>query len=291
MIKSRIVGLSEAVINFTEDFTDEPCQYLYTTTTCQVFQVVEDNICFVMTVINDNKKSKCCVGLYQKILNLAYKTFCFFHGTCSFILKNNNSDYDCLSKYLECFFDSYLSTLSSNSFSLLNAEGYMKFFCLEKNNFMRVYCSMNRLSSSFSDIACTALFFNDEIVWSGLNNSDMRILYYYITKCLLPKSRETKNESRGQKLDQYGRFLHGPSDFSKDEKPVLPVVHICNGTEVTKSYYLVVYTTLSSTLCMLVNSNNPPNEQWFRNVHDYLDVQQSSLAADIYEEWVARKQE
>lgn len=90
----------------------------------------------------------------------------------------------------------------------------------------------------------------------------MQTVYHYLVSTLLPAHMETElqggsmprtNTSPFQMYIPHGRYIIGPSNL-KDSSSIgkIPKVYINNDTK-PSTYHLVVYRTLSATVCLFID--------------------------------------
>lgn len=102
--------------------------------------------------------------------------------------------------------------------------------------------------------------YNDFLIWSGIEPSDMQTVYQYLITTVLPANMESelqggsmpRNVSSPFTAVRHGRFITGPTNL-KLAKTVgkVPTVYLYgNDGEVT--YFLVIYRALSATVCMFI---------------------------------------
>ncbi|KAH0511861.1 Vacuolar fusion protein CCZ1-like protein [Microtus ochrogaster] len=84
----------------------------------------------------------------------------------------------------------YLQTLHLQSCDLLDIFGGISFFPLDKMTYLKIQSFINRMEESLSIVKYTAFLYNDQLIWSGLEQDDMRILYKYLTTSLFPRHIE-----------------------------------------------------------------------------------------------------
>eukprot|EP00117_Sycon_ciliatum_P024142 scpid48332/ scgid20331/ Vacuolar fusion protein CCZ1 homolog len=198
-LKVRHVGLCEAMVQFTRTFSpNKLCDVLHTLKSRQFFMQPEPDYWIIMTVMLPCKKSTTKDGktvfeykeediqdtLYQSVLELAYQMFRLFHGPFVYIRKHH--DVDGLRHTMNHFFSKYLPQIRWPQIDLLDVFNGLSFLPLDKNVFLRVQSFINLLESSFSRIKHTVFMFTDQLVWSGLEQEDMRVLYKYLTTSLFP---------------------------------------------------------------------------------------------------------
>lgn len=71
----------------------------------------------------------------------------------------------------------------------------IQFLPLDKNTYLRVQCFINLAEATFPSIKYSVFMYNDHVVWSGLEQDDMRILYKYLTGGLLYGKNATQHPS------------------------------------------------------------------------------------------------
>jgi hypothetical protein len=108
----------------------------------------------------------------------------------------------------ESFFSSFLASVDFAKADLLDALNGIQFLPLDKNSYLRVQCLVNQIEVAFpcvrvpgfffslslslsllfhqivaacSCIVSTVFLFNDHVVWSGLEQDDIRALYRFLT--------------------------------------------------------------------------------------------------------------
>lgn len=299
------IGLSEAVTRFTATFSDKPCQSMHTQLTRQVF--FEPEPCFWMVmVLSIPFKEKLKDGqtvteyrddhvqdsVYESILQQAYRMFKLFNGTFTTILSRADGNVENLKQRLEHFYCKYLLTLKLPQGDILDVFNGITFLPLDKNTYLRIQCFINNLEASFPFIKYTAFLYNEKLVWSGLEQEDMRIMYRYLTASLFPTYLEMELQGGHARqppgVGHYGKFMTGPPDLTDDKNMgKVPRVYV-NTEEMDEECYLIVYTALSATICLLVNVKSPMNVTICRKLDTVLGPQMSKLASDIGEQYTKR---
>ncbi|CAH1794456.1 unnamed protein product [Owenia fusiformis] len=307
--KIKNIGLCEAIVNFTSTFTDAPCEVMHTQKRRQVFYQAEKNFWIVMTVtIPISHKTKDGVpyieyheddvqdSVFQAVLKQAYKMFRFFMGPFSDIMDRGNVQ--SLIQRLEHFYYRYLPTLKLDNSDILDVFNGIHFLPLDKHTYLRIQSFTNLLEATFSQIKYTAFLYNDQLVWSGLEQDDMRTMYKYLTTSLFPPFLEQElqgspvanNDRRGSSVAtlHYGRYINGPPNMS-DSSNLGKVPRVYINTESTcEECHLVVYRALSATVCLLVDASYPLQFDFYRSIDGLVGPKLSVLASDISEQYVKR---
>lgn len=91
---------------------------------------------------------------------------------------------------------------------------------------------------------------------NGLSSNDMLTLYQYLVQTLLPK--QVEKEIQGGAIaaaQRHGRFISPPEGIrTQDDLRKLVKVHLLREDETeTKQYYLIIYRTLSATVCFTID--------------------------------------
>ena len=105
---------------------------------------------------------------------------------------------------------------------MVDAFDGIQFLPLDKNTYLRVQCFINLTESTFPCIKYTVFLYNDHLVWSGLEQDDMRVLYKYLTGG--PANVEGSGAAGGS------LFVTGPEDIKNPETPInAPRLCVCGG--------------------------------------------------------------
>ncbi|XP_033106088.1 vacuolar fusion protein CCZ1 homolog [Anneissia japonica] len=309
--KIKNVGLSEAVVKFTQTFLpSKPCEALHTQKYRQLFLNVEKNFWMVMTVVvpfteklEDGKTLReyhpedVQDSVYQAVLMHAYKMFKLFMGTIQGILERTNVEQ--LKHRLDHFFSRYIATMRLNHSDILDVHAGIQFLPLDKNTYLRIQCFINLIEANFSRIKHTAFLYNDHLVWSGLEQDDMRVLYRYLSTNQFPTTLDTELKEAppskvflGQTVSStshYGKYVTGPPDLS-DETNIgrIPKIYVNTNSE-TEELHLVIYRALSATVCLMVEASTLPSFNWFKEIDNFIGPQLTKLASDISEQHASRK--
>ncbi|KAF5918260.1 hypothetical protein HPG69_002902 [Diceros bicornis minor] len=229
--KIRNVGLCEAIVQFTRTFSpSKPAKSLHTQKNRQFFNEPEENFWMVMVVRNpiiekQSKDGKPIVEyqeeelldkVYSSVLQQCYSMYKLFNGT--FLRAMEDGGVKLLKERLEKFFHRYLQTLHLQSCDLLDIFGGISFFPLDKMTYLKIQSFINRMEESLSVVKYTAFLYNDQLIWSGLEQDDMRILYKYLTTSLFPRHIEPELAGRDSpiraempgNLQHYGRSEKEP---------------------------------------------------------------------------------
>ncbi|CAO2630514.1 Vacuolar fusion protein CCZ1 homolog, partial [Lemmus lemmus] len=296
--KIRNVGLCEAIVQFTRTFSpSKPAKSLHTQKNRQFFNEPEENFWMVMVVRNpiiekQSKDGKPVVEyqeeelldkVYSSVLQQCYGMYKLFNGTFQKAMEDGGVKL--LKERLEKFFHRYLQTLHLQSCDLLDIFGGISFFPLDKMTYLKIQSFINRMEESLSIVKYTAFLYNDQLIWSGLEQDDMRILYKYLTTSLFPRHIEPELAGRDSpiraempgNLQHYGRFLTGPLNLNDPEaKCRFPKIFV-NTDDTYEELHLIVYKVTTLTL------------EFCRRLDSIVGPQLTVLASDICEQFNINK--
>ncbi|XP_074648417.1 vacuolar fusion protein CCZ1 homolog [Tubulanus polymorphus] len=306
--KIKDIGLCEAVIKFTETFSDKPCQSVHSQKRRQIFYEPEKDFWMVMTVnipttekIKDGQphteylEDDVQDHIYESVLKQAYKMFRLFMGSFYSVCKKGNVQ--SLKQRFDHFFSRYLLTLKLNTCDLLDVFNGIHFLPLDKNTYLQIQCFINNLEATFPQIHYSAFLYNDQLVWSGLEQEDMRIMYKYLTTSLFPPFTELELQGSSQSSPSasnqtgavhYGRFITGPANLN-DASNIGKVPRVFVNTDLqSEECHLLVYKALSANVCLLVDASFQMDLEFFRKLDSFLGPQLSELASGISEQYAKR---
>jgi len=250
--KTNSVGLSEGLITFTRTFSpDGLCEAVRREKHTCAFYNPEPNFWVVMIVKNpfiiktakDGKatyqyfEDEVDDALLQSIIRQSYKMFRLFNGPCQKVMDEVNVQD--LRKRLENFVPAFISTLNFEQLDLFTTLEGIQFLPVDKNVYLRIQSFVNLTEDTFPKILYSAFLFRDHLVWSGLEQDDMRAMYSYLTSPLALSEGAPGRADNGSPVRIRGRtgFVTGPEDLTKDKSPInAPRVYVGN-----KQYHLIVY--------------------------------------------------
>uniref|UniRef100_A0A4W3HB16 CCZ1 homolog, vacuolar protein trafficking and biogenesis associated n=1 Tax=Callorhinchus milii TaxID=7868 RepID=A0A4W3HB16_CALMI len=297
--KIRNVGLCEAIVQFTRTFCPtKPAKSLHTQKNRQFFHEPEESFWMVMVVSNPiiervNKDGSTVVE-YQED-ELLVSLCLLFNGT--FARSMELGGVELLIQKLEKFFFRYLQTLHLQSRDLLDVFGGISFFPLDKMTYLKIQSFVNRMEENLSLVKYTAFLYNDQLIWSGLEQDDMRILYKYLTTSLFPRHMEPEligRDSPGRggmtgNLHHYGRFLTGPSNINDPEIPIrFPRIFV-NTKDKYEELHLIVYKAMSAAVCFMIDASVEMTREFCQKLDSLVGPQLTLLASDICEQFNTNK--
>uniref|UniRef100_H9GIQ0 CCZ1/INTU/HSP4 first Longin domain-containing protein n=1 Tax=Anolis carolinensis TaxID=28377 RepID=H9GIQ0_ANOCA len=306
--KIRSVGLCEAIVQFTRTFSPtKPAKSLHTQKNRQFFNEPEENFWMVMVFPCTGLVQKIVFALflkhffilqdkvYSSVLQQCYNMYKLFNGTFQKAMEDGGSRV--LKERLEKFFHRYLQTLHLQSCDLLDVFCGISFFPLDKMTYLKIQSFINRMEESLSIVKYTVFLYNDQLIWSGLEQDDMRILYKYLTTSLFPRHIEPELAGRDSpihaeipgNLQHYGRFLTGPLNLNDPEaKCRFPKIFV-NTETAYEELHLIVYKAMSAAVCFMIDTSVQPTLEFCRKLDSIVGPQLTVLASDICEQYNINK--
>ncbi|XP_042197034.1 vacuolar fusion protein CCZ1 homolog isoform X3 [Callorhinchus milii] len=233
--------------------------------------------------------------VYGAVIQQCYSMYKLFNGT--FARSMELGGVELLIQKLEKFFFRYLQTLHLQSRDLLDVFGGISFFPLDKMTYLKIQSFVNRMEENLSLVKYTAFLYNDQLIWSGLEQDDMRILYKYLTTSLFPRHMEPEligRDSPGRggmtgNLHHYGRFLTGPSNINDPEIPIrFPRIFV-NTKDKYEELHLIVYKAMSAAVCFMIDASVEMTREFCQKLDSLVGPQLTLLASDICEQFNTNK--
>ena len=296
------IGLCEALIQFTNTFKPKTSyEVLHTQKSRQVFFNPEGRFFMAMAVsipysqrvLKDGKRAveyfeeEVQDGVLLAVLKQAYSMFKLFNGSFCGILEKTGLD---MLKEKLCFFYSrYLQTINFSHFDILDIYHGVVFLPVDQSIFLRVQSFLNLIETSFPSIVHSCFLYNDQLLWTSLEQSDIRILFKYLTTSLFPATSDSDSEAKlinSQSSANPGRFLTASIESIEGLKPPAkraPRLFISINGEL-KDYYLIVYKSVNAVVCLLVNTQPLPSADFYLKLHGFIGVQLAHLSYKIGEQ-------
>ena len=296
------IGLCEALVKFTSTFKPSTsCEVLHTQKSRQVFFNPEGRFFMAMTVsipyrqrtLKDGKRAveyfeeEVQDTVLQAVLKQAYSMFKLFHGSFCGILEKTGVE---ILKEKLCFFYSrYLQTLNFSHLDIRDIYHGIVFLPVDQSIFLKVQSFLNLVETSFPAVVHTCFLYDDQLLWTSLEQNDMRILFKYLTTSLFPAMADSDNEMKStnhQTSTNVGRFLTASIETIEGLKTTAkraPRLFISSNGEL-KEYYLVVYKAVSAVVCLLVSTQPPPSVDFYMRLHGFIGVPLAHLSYKISEQ-------
>lgn len=293
--KMTHVGLSEALVKYSSSFSPEkPIEVLYTQKTKRVYFNPEPNFWMSMIIelpkaertkdgkqVMEYQEEEVQNLLIEALLQESYRMYKLFHGTFQRYPREE------LVPILSRYFNKYLPNLDLRNSDILDTFQGINFLPLDKRTYLRIQCFLNLLEESFACIKYTVFLFNEHLVWSGLEQDDMRVLYRHLVNSVLQPCAQAATTSpltsplRGVPARE-GQFLVGPESLEPDAASNAPRVFV--GSDERREQYLVVYQYSGSTVCMILDSTARQNPHFFRGMHEFASGSLEALEALLWDQ-------
>lgn len=115
------------------------------------------------------------------LLKRTYNTYKIFNGTFEGAWQSVQD----LPKFREIIAEGFgrlIPSISADEAELFGTLDGIHFLSVNKNVFLQIQSFVNSVESSFDQIKNTVFMYRDHMVWSGLEQEDMRALYKYIVR-------------------------------------------------------------------------------------------------------------
>ncbi|XP_058066803.1 vacuolar fusion protein CCZ1 homolog [Anopheles bellator] len=267
--KIKDVGLSEAIIKFSNTFTnDDSVQTLHTQKSCQFYYQPEPGYWMIMTLsvpferktresgdYNEYHGDAIHDTIFQAVLRQSYRMFRMFHGTYG-ENRRPNDDLDAQANLigkLESFYQSYILHLQMKKCDVVDAFGSVQYLPLNQLLFLRVQNFVNMIEATFEPIKHCIFLYSDQVVWSGINPTDLYTMYEYFHSPMFDLNA-SPDQARTVYVSEKGK---------------------------TKRYTLMVCRKVQNiTLCLLLDSAE--NEQsLYHELNAVVNPQLTSISSDI----------
>lgn len=238
------VGLAEALVNFTRTFSpDKPCETMTTEKHKQVFSNCEAQYWMVLVAHRDVHDA-----LLHNMLRELYGLFKLFNGTFSSIVSRFSDK--TLRQKMEQTFPQHLQNLK---FDELGIDG-IQFLPVAKSIYLNMVTLVNNLEYTFSSIRYSAFLIQEYLVWSGLPQEEIAILYKYVRRL------SASGNSGGS------GFWTGPADVTKNDSPI-NVPHIWVGAQ---QYFLVIYGVDDALLLFVTDLASSSSMTFYRDLEKFI---------------------
>ena len=135
------------------------------------------------------------------------------------------------------FYTKYLKYVDAeNELNLIDSLDGISFMPVDKNVYLRIICFNNLTSNRFAQISEIVFFFKDQLVWSGLEQDDIRIFYHFMSKFVMPEGEQYSVNEFFPFMRNTNGFMTGPASLDDNRPFVVPIFYL--GDVPT---YLIIY--------------------------------------------------
>eukprot|EP01117_Protostelium_nocturnum_P014528 TRINITY_DN5536_c0_g1_i1.p1 TRINITY_DN5536_c0_g1~~TRINITY_DN5536_c0_g1_i1.p1 ORF type:complete len:476 (+),score=147.88 TRINITY_DN5536_c0_g1_i1:136-1563(+) len=233
--QSKLLGLSQAFINFTSKFSpNQPCEVAHYEKHTSVFLEPEPTYWIVMRCTvptsTKHKDGKEVIEYRDYELDDAalkstqkriYQIFKMFNGSFLSIIKSGGEE--SLKAKLAEWIPRIISSIKFDRMNLFTTFEGVHFLPVDRNVYLGVQTFVQSVENTFPCIKQTFFLQEDHLVWSGLEQEDMRVVYSFLCSQVIPALRsESNNQSSLSSSDPLptARLVHSQS-FGKDQTSLL----------------------------------------------------------------------
>ncbi|CAG7726696.1 unnamed protein product [Allacma fusca] len=284
------VGLCEAIIKFSENFSTKPCESLHTQKARYIFFQPEPGYWFILILtvpsvvkssqegiqVTDYKNDDIQDNVFQSCLTRFYQRFILLNGKLEEMIDNKGLQdlRDALRKHL----DKSLSKWDPNRAGINDIFFGLKLLPLQRQMFLRVQCFVNNLLITWGSVKHVLVLQGSKLIWSGVNQRDVQVLYDFVVREGIPPDflEGGKHEKFNGIVLTCFSFLTMPevTGYNSDTE---------NGHR--KHCNMLVYKEKQTYVVMLVYADKSDFMREFCNkIEDYMKQNLVQLAKDLVDE-------
>lgn len=308
MTQMKTVGLSEAIIKFTQTFiTKEECKSVHTLKTRQFFYQPEPNYWMILTINIPHSKFQNRVSdivyhsenihdeVYLSILKQAYDMYKLFLGPFRTLTEGDLGDTKNVKLKIQQFFNRYLHHMRIADCDIIDVFEGMMFLPLDKKTYLHAQSFMNMFQCKFGEqVHYSMLLMNNHLVWSNIDTVELRTIYRYLITNLLSAyvNKDFSKDFSGGNDEQreitfrsdmnLGKFLTCPPFYYSYDSTIAKVPQLfikCGDKNIV--YQLLVYHVRSSFICMFIPESVELSIDFLKEVELFLKFRLVGLAAEI----------
>jgi len=165
---------------------------------------------------------------------------------------------------LSAFLPPLVINLQWDRVDLFTTLAGMHFLPLNKNVYLAVQRFVNTIENQYSDIVDTTVLYKDHLVWSGLDQDDIRVLYKLHTAhtCQATSDFQPMLDISERFRNPQIRFVTGPENPTDESSP-MHLLPVYIGPHAQR-HQLVIYHTGNIIIFFLVKDDKPIPRNWFR---------------------------
>jgi len=231
--QKNYVGLVQGIVNFTKDFSDKPANSLHAQKCRYAFHEAEPDFWIALVIRNPEKgdgpqfeylEEEIEDQVLHALLLDTWRTFTFFNGTLQSIIEKSGAEV--LRKQLSLFFKYYIPTIPFSQIRYFADIYGFRFFPVDRTTYLGIQYLSNLVEAEFPNLHSLTIMFNQLLIWSGLDQEDMRVLYTinqeknskflygYLARCKegeeLKKNQMVTNTATVGDPKRHGVYLTGP---------------------------------------------------------------------------------
>ena len=213
-------------------------------------------------------------SVLRALLGNIYRFFRFFNGPMAQLVERRGVS--ALRTTLEIFIPSLLRRISFANADIFDALDGIRFIPVARDAFLHATHSVFRVENTCPQVLHSALLYDEHLVWSGLSQPDMRVLYKYLIFHVLHGDSSARPATcRG--------FLRGPENLDDPHCAVnSPVVYLQNREECN----LVVFQHEQLLVALLVDPMAISDFSFFRALHNSLLQQMTPILRTLTDNYI-----
>lgn len=289
-IQLKETGKTAAILKFSQTFgPSSVCHSLHTKKTKQYFHEPEYGFCMAMTIklascSSDQSAREAHDKVFESLLIHSYHMFCLFMGTMKSAMHSSTDvalELEPLKIRAAYFFSKHLPLMPIDNADLADSYLGIQFLPLDKLSFLKVQSMVSHIEQKFPCLSSTTVLYQDQVVWTGLCQDDVRLLYNYLTTALFPASTNLSSDAR---------YLTGPVDLhDASSETRLPRVFLNHHKGVADECHLVVHRVSGVSICLFISANIELNHDFFVSLDCVVSPRMSALAADVVEQSILKR--
>nr|CAG4651078.1 EOG090X084E [Simocephalus serrulatus] len=222
--------------------------------------------------------------VFNSLLVHSYHMFRLFMGSMNSALtvaEQPEGELEQLKLRATYFYSKHLQMMPLEDADLADAFLGIQFLPMDKLSFLKVRSLVSHVEQTYPCITSSTVLYQDQIVWTGLCQDDVQLIYNYLTTKLFPASTSLSSETR---------YLTGPSDVHNHSSEMrTPHVFLNHSQGAPDECQLVVYRVAGVTICLFVSASIELNHDFFVSLDATLGPRILALSADVAEQALLRK--
>jgi hypothetical protein len=220
----------------------------------------------------------------------SFVIFKLFNGNISDYLEQNGTEK--LKQNLKLYFDAFIDNkLNINDYNLINTFGGMQFMSLDRTMFLKIQSIINLLEESITIIDKIVVMFNDKVIWSGIEQQDISVLYKYFKDLIIKNNLNTNNTQSMYTakflVDSTLENIIDNVTNTKTNETEFELNKIFIGDPL-EQYYLVPYNSAKITFFMLIKAKTNVRLIDIKKIDELLGSNLVNCAQEINELQIKR---
>ncbi|OXA56758.1 vacuolar fusion protein CCZ1 homolog [Folsomia candida] len=319
------IGLCEAIVKFAQTFNSkEPCDSLHTLKLRHVYYQPEDGYWFILvlsvpSVVKSSPDGVECVEylddqiqdtVFHAILKRLYEKFVLLNDKFETMVQEIGL-VELRTRLKKCY-DIWVQRIDVNQSGIADIFRGLQFLPLSRDAFLRVQCFINHLVVSWPQIKHVVLLQREKLIWSGVDQSHIQLLYDYLVNDLLSQhflsgvdkqstfgvimkreSHLTLGSSSSSTLTQFqppgsitnsrSQSLNASQSEDDDNASFITASssHTINGQKMSSKFHMLIYKAEQTYLTILIPGSSTFDRQYISKIEGFLNLNFTSIARDL----------